>query len=275
VIRPLRGSGSRLIAAHFIYDEEMAHFVHLKDMTEDALLDARTTHLQRWAREVAGDSFQLECVVAVGHPFAEVVKIVCRERVSLLVLGAQGESHEDRDYAVGFLAQSCLRRCPCEIMLVRKDHTRPFTKVVVAVDFSENSKRAVREAVMVARAEGASLDVVHVFAPAWQRFGTEPEEGDAMQGFLDELRERFTAFTFEELDDVAGVEVKFEIRESANAAHGIIDFAHEAGADLIVLGTVGRAPEKLQLPGSTAERVIQTSPCSVLSVRPSSDFSWV
>ena len=46
------------------------------------------------------------------------------------------------------------------------------------------------------------------------------------------------------------------------------DYAAKAGADLIVLGTRGKTNLRDILLGSTAERVLAESRCSVLAVKP-------
>ena len=48
----------------------------------------------------------------------------------------------------------------------------------------------------------------------------------------------------------------------------IVEEAESQGADLVVLGTHGHTGIKHLLLGSIAERVVQHSPCPVLTVKP-------
>jgi nucleotide-binding universal stress UspA family protein len=51
------------------------------------------------------------------------------------------------------------------------------------------------------------------------------------------------------------------------AASATVDFAGAGSFDLIVMGTHGRKGIQHFLLGSVAERVVQTAPCAVLTVR--------
>jgi len=50
-----------------------------------------------------------------------------------------------------------------------------------------------------------------------------------------------------------------------------VRLAAEEHADMIVMGTQGRAGLERLLLGSVAERVIRQAPCPVLTVRPDTD----
>jgi nucleotide-binding universal stress UspA family protein len=66
----------------------------------------------------------------------------------------------------------------------------------------------------------------------------------------------------------AGVTCESHILEHQSPEMAIIDFLKESGADVVVVGRSGHTVKKLKhyLIGSTAERLIHRSPCSVLTV---------
>ncbi|WP_335999981.1 universal stress protein [Halorientalis halophila] len=51
----------------------------------------------------------------------------------------------------------------------------------------------------------------------------------------------------------------------------IVDYVEDEGIDLVVMGTHGRRGLKRVLLGSVAERVVRTSPCPVMTIRPEED----
>ena len=66
-----------------------------------------------------------------------------------------------------------------------------------------------------------------------------------------------------------GLDPKPVLLERSNAAFAIASHLRDSGSDLVVLGTRGRTGMKALLLGTTAERVLHESPCSVLAVKPS------
>lgn len=139
-------------------------------------------------------------------------------------------------------------------------------KVLVSVDFSEFSKKAVRYAVRFAEQFSADVVLVHVVEPVRypESVIIPPEMEEANQARLKQARKSLTAFARKELptdlarECVVHFGVPFE---------EIVKTAKELDTDLIVIGTHGHTGLKHLLLGSTAERVVRLAPCPVLTVR--------
>lgn len=265
-IRIARGCDARVFVVHYLYDEEMAHFKRWNGIKESDVVAGRRTHLATWLSESRMDDVDVQLRVEVGHPFAEIREIVESENAKLLVLGAQGENHEHHGDLVGSVAKSCLRHPSTDLLLVRKSHREPFKNVLVAIDFSENSKLAVHRAAEVAKSDGADLHVVHIFSPVWKYYERSEEVDAAIEEHVSGLRKQFCDFAYSELQEVKQLPVHFDVRESFSAYNGIVEYANEVFADLIVVGHLGRGIQQLVSPGRTTERVIEKSNCSVLTV---------
>ena len=139
-------------------------------------------------------------------------------------------------------------------------------RIVVPLDFSANSTRALDYAYALAKKFDAALHLLHVcevpsmltgsmdaYAIAYtdwsQRMGEEAERE------LDKLRARLT-----------GVKVSTEVL-FGNPARAIVTAAHTNDADLIVMGTHGHSAVMHMVMGNVAERVVRTADCPVLTVR--------
>lgn len=265
-IRIAKACGARVVVTHFLYDEEMAHFKRWNGLSESDIVAGRRTHLETWLSESDNKGVEIQIKVEVGHPFAEIRKTVESSKADLLVLGAQGENHEHHESLVGSVARSCLRHPSSDILLVRKSHREPFRNVLVAIDFSEGSKLAVHRAAEVAMSDGADLHVVHIFSPVWDYYEPSTELDEAIEEHIADLRKQFCDFAYSELQELKNLPIHFDVRQSFSAYHGIVEYAGEVQADLIVVGHVGIGTQQLLSPGRTTERVIEKSDCSVLTV---------
>ena len=138
-----------------------------------------------------------------------------------------------------------------------------YDRILVAVDHSEMSDRAVRAARDLAVLSKGEVWVLHL---------REREMG-AKTGVLriDETTEDANAQVAASVEVFAeaGVKAHGEIRNTifGYAAREIINDAIEVGADVIVMGSRGRGDLAGLLLGSTAHKVIHLSDRPVLVVR--------
>ena len=144
-----------------------------------------------------------------------------------------------------------------------------FKSIVVGTDGSETAREAVRQAIGLAQAVGASIELVSAFEPvASQRLGRASREIPQDMQWIVNPREDVEA-TLQEASaavGAAGVPVTSYAREG-DPADAILDVAEERGADLIVVGNKGMTGAKRFLLGSVPNRVSHHAPCSVLIIR--------
>jgi nucleotide-binding universal stress UspA family protein len=144
----------------------------------------------------------------------------------------------------------------------------PFTlrKILVPVDFSPCSRKALQYAVALARQFRAHLTLLHVI-PTNYFVGSEfgPIDFPMPEKELREGAER-------ELAAIAAREVGASVPAATAVCQGqpvqeIVRFAREGDLDLILLSTHGRTGLKHVLMGSVTENVVRYAPCPVLVVR--------
>ena len=144
-----------------------------------------------------------------------------------------------------------------------------FRSIVVGTDGSETASDAVRQAVALADALGASVELVSAYEPvSGQRLAEERRSTpDEMQWAISP-REDVDA-TLEAAAKIArdaSVPVSVYAREG-DPADAILDVAEEQNADLIVVGNKGMTGAKRFLLGSVPNKVSHHAPCSVLIIR--------
>jgi universal stress protein A len=142
---------------------------------------------------------------------------------------------------------------------------RPKT-VLVAMDFSEDSKRALAYAASMAQGLGAELILLHVVEsfPIDRFISPETlaaEYSARLEGAKRELQSLSEGFRDKgciRRPNLARVGKPYQV---------VVETAQETGADLIVLGSHGYTGLKRVYLGSTAERVVRHAPCAVLVIR--------
>lgn len=143
-----------------------------------------------------------------------------------------------------------------------------FKHILVPVDGSETSLKAVSKAAEMAKVFGSDVTAVYVLDPyPFTGVGADFAYGQA------QYLSAATAEANKALEEVtkvmaaAAVPVKTLVGEGHAVHEGIARVAESVGADLVVMGSHGRRGlEKLVL-GSVAQRVLQTVHVPVLVVR--------
>ncbi|HET6674638.1 MAG TPA: universal stress protein [Nitrospiraceae bacterium] len=138
------------------------------------------------------------------------------------------------------------------------------SRVLLATDFSRCADLALGYALAIASWWKAELHVFHVleFLP-----GMDPQY-PVNKMYLDELRKEATQHlnAIEKRAASAGISIRRTI-EIGIPSQRIEAAAGDLNMDLIVMGMHGRTGLEHVLVGSTAERVVRTAPCPVLSVK--------
>ena len=144
---------------------------------------------------------------------------------------------------------------------------KPFEKILIAIDFSENSDYAFEYALTLAKQFQAELTIMHVinepvdlrgfYVPHISFEQLEKEIGEGAEKMMGTFcQTRMGNFTTYKTAIVSGIPYEEIIRK-----------AEDSGASLIVLGTHGRTGLDHLIFGSTAERVVRSASCPVLTIR--------
>ena len=272
--------GANLTVLHVVHDELVEILKQKLGMPEAELLQLASERLDKHLHELLGETENVKTEILIGCPFIELFRATKNHAADLLVLGSGG-SETDGVHA-GILARRCVRKVPCKVLLVRKRQREPFSQVVACVDFSENSNEAIELAAQVAHQDGAELHLLHVCRPvvpsvhgergafAGTKFFDislppypEMDYAQKQKDKLDELGAELLGEKFPDLKIESHV-----FTDGHRPSHGIVAFLKDRDAELVVLGTRGRTGVRSLLIGTTAERIVDHSPCSVLAIKP-------
>ncbi len=143
-----------------------------------------------------------------------------------------------------------------------------FESILVGTDGSGAAGEAVAQAVRMAWALGARLQIVSAYEPVPER-RLRVERVHVPTDVQVNMREEVLALLDAARRDAetAGVTRVDTFARVGDAADAILDVAEEQGSDLIVVGNKGMAGATRFLLGSVPNKVSHHAPCSVLIVR--------
>lgn len=142
-------------------------------------------------------------------------------------------------------------------------------KILFSTDFSKNSVPARIAAIEQAKAFEAELAILHVVNPSPLGYPIFEEKIPVDMALLQRNIEESVR---EELDAVVeeckpAVPVVNGYYRTGDPAEEIVKFADEESVDLIAVGTHGWTGFKHLILGSTADKIVRTAKCPVLTVR--------
>jgi nucleotide-binding universal stress UspA family protein len=144
--------------------------------------------------------------------------------------------------------------------------------ILVGTDGSDTAGVAVAQAIDLARALGARLQIVSAYEPVPERrLRTQRLTVPADVEWTVNLREDVLALleSAERDAQAAGVTAIETFARLGDGADAILDVAEEQGCDLIVVGNKGMTGATRFLLGSVPNKVSHHAPCSVMIVRTS------
>lgn len=269
------GSEVYLTYVAFVFSDEAPE-------TEAARTEVRLgeTFLEHWAREVRSRHLQVQTQVKRGLVPREILKVTREQHCDLVVMGTHGRSGFER-FLLGSVAESVARSSPVPLLLIRPHATEsrpePWRRVLVAVDGGPSSSDTLRHGTEMARACGASVDVVYVvpdLSTALTVSGTPfliGSDYDRLQHDQQAYGEAVLAAARQQVEasgvPLVAAEALSPGMDTGRIGDVIVGAATTRRADLIVIGAHGHGGIDAVLLGSVAERVTRLASVPVLLVR--------
>ncbi len=224
--------------------------------------------------------------VRFGSPFLEVIRDVLRNGRDLVI--KQAEDPRLSRLLFGGTDLHLLRKCPCPVWIMRPDEQPKYRRVVAAIDFdpweTEDLDGSLNDQILdlaagVALADFAELHLVHAWEPVADSvvrvFGSDLSDSEILSG-ADEERaghqarlERESTELVQRLDSDSGgyLAPQLHLRQG-NPRQVIPQLVEQLGADLVVMGTLSRSGIPGFLIGNTAEAILDSLGCSVVTLKP-------
>jgi nucleotide-binding universal stress UspA family protein len=220
--------------------------------------------LARTLQEALGDrATHVQPVVVCDLPARALLE--AGAAADLLVVGARGLGSV-RGALLGSVSQQCLHHSKVPVAVIRGGLAPEATGIVVAIDGSEGSQRALDWALDEARAQRCTITVVHAWHPspsaAWAVPAAWPDMS-GMQADADELIDR--ALQRADTSDIPPDMIQ------RHAVFGtVVDAVLDESRDarLLVVGSRGRGGFAGLLLGSASQHLAHHATCPIVVVPP-------
>lgn len=241
----------------------MAPTYRLAEVVQRGLADERereASYLESLTERLSPSGVRIRPAVLNGPVADALATYVDEQQVDVVAMTTHGRGGLQRAW-LGSTTDGMVRRCRAPLLLMRpSDETREarpisdrtFRRMLVALDGSETSERALGAALQLAIAAQAPIVLTNVVQPPYEERAAHEQY---LRGYLEEVARRAV---------LQGREVETRLVVDYEPALAILELADETGSDLIVLGTQGRGGLRRMILGSVADKVIRGTHRTVL-----------
>lgn len=223
-------------------------------------------------------------LVARGNPEKKILSVARNLNVDAIIMGTSGNSGL-KHLVQGSIAEKVLRQAICPVLMIKKSQRGEFSgyvlpqirnvdevfqadKILVPLDFSPASKRALYYAVSMAALYNSTVYILTVYDKKFKEYGFDHQKHTSImvrgekiklwRDFPDLLRQIDCQLTQNQLKRLLLPGDPFSKIES---------IVEKKEIDLIIMGTNGRKGLEHFLLGSVAEKVLRSVDCSVMTIR--------
>ena len=227
--------------------------------------------LRQLIRRFAG-SIDVQTKVFDGSSFEEIVNAVDKDGYDVVLVGTRGLAPWE-EFLVGSTAKQLIRKCPSSVWIVKTEHVGQPKVVLAATDFSDVSLKAATHGLWLAQQADADFHLLHVVdsndVPD-DAISKIPKGSSLQQEINEEATKRMNAF----VDSLSVDRSRIQVHLAWGTPWKEVSrLSQHLNADLIAMGTVGRSGILGILLGNTADNVLQSCDCSILSVKPDRSVS--
>ncbi|MEX0967860.1 MAG: universal stress protein [Bacteroidia bacterium] len=195
------------------------------------------------------EGVEVEDEIEMGNASRHILIAMEKYKPDLVVMGTHGTSGFDEEL-IGTHAERVARKSAVPLLAIKHPVEREIRKLLFASNFDEKETPEVFHKVeKLAKDLGADIHLVKVVTPSL--FSGTKETRSQIRKFLDKA---------------GASEYPFSLFNDTSTEKGIVHFADEIDADMVVLGTHGRSGFSQLFKSSVAEGLINHSFIPVLSV---------
>jgi len=205
-----------------------------------------------------------EPMILIGNNWHHIVQVAKELDVNLILMGS-GEKGRGDKFKLGTTSENVIRHTDVPVWIIKNDTPASIRNIICPIDFSGPSKRALTNAIHIARTFEAALKVITVIAPLAETFLGLGSLMDSEQKLIEE-KQKLDFKEFLNEFDFKGTAHSIEILQG-KPSQEILKSITTAANSLLIMGTTGKSGISKILMGSVTEKVIREVPCSFITLK--------
>lgn len=250
---------SKIIPIHVFPDDIM------NEKVESLLKETAMTKLEETTEKIKNGGVDVgKPILEFGSPSDGIVRAAVRVNANLILTGS-GEHHKGDRFQLGITTERIIQKSEKPVLVVKEGLPLNVQHILCPVDFSEASKRALKNAITMAhrfRAELTILGVCELQGLTW--FTSEKDREEENDTRCNQHKVKFDEFL--KGFNLSGLNWTKETPKG-NPAEEILSTISRKMVDLLVMGTTGRSGLNRLIMGSITEKVVREVPCSFLTLK--------
>ncbi|MFT4712562.1 MAG: nucleotide-binding universal stress UspA family protein [Candidatus Azotimanducaceae bacterium] len=245
------------------------------DNIQRALVEERSKAIEQMLGKLKSNSTGVKVNIEVipGKDYIELIKAVIKKKYDVLV---KAPHHKGiiAGALFGNAELNLMRKCPCPVWIIKPSRKKRIRKILAAVDLAENSGKSknlseeiVDLAVGVAEREGARVDVVFAWQHPFESSVKTQIESAQYSNIVTAVKESAR----EKLDKLVALHPDADVSCHLINGHperALLNYLEKNDVDLLVMGTLSRSGVPGLLIGNTAEVILNSVNCSVITMKP-------
>jgi len=262
-----------VVALHVIDKRLFAQFPEVSTDVIETMKKSAADNLATLGEKFKSEGIRVDARIEMGVPFHQIVGVARSEAVSMIIMGSHGRSLVE-EMLLGSTTENVLRHATVPILIEKfktttegekvilsRNHSNPFEKILFPTDFSDCSTSVVPYLKKLREAGTTDVVVTHVqdmttLAP--HLLEKLPEFEDIDTGRLSDIKN--------ELVDAGIPNVKTVLKDGVPFTE-IEALANEEDVGMIAIGSHGKSMVKEMLLGSVSGKIVRRSKRPILVIR--------
>lgn len=232
-------------------------------ISNDHLKDLVSVKMKEFTDKIKAEQIRCYFELISGNSADVILEVAERKKVNIILLGA-GRSRK-MEFKLGSNSEKIIRNSSVPVWIIEKDKPILMNTILCPVDFSDESRLALDNAIHLCRRFESKLIIMHVIkslSDEYSDIGVDLDE--EKPEWIKKISAEFDSFIMEM--NLSGILWEKELK-FGDPSNEIIELISSNNVGLIVMGSTGKSGLSRFLIGSVTEKVTRKVPCSFIVIK--------